>query len=272
MITVRRLLCLSLVPHIVAYPALADSSSDWVEDDSLQAQVESRGGKTVLKLGVEHSRSLAAIPESLQAGSFFNEKLLNEGNDRLLWYRIPKWLAGQWKRGMETTVFTQDYQSGYTDRNQRSFMSEQTADFGVQKDKMGDVWNCNLSSRGVSDRGLYRSIALVQLKEPVVSNDKEVLFREVFTVLQVQKDSNLIMDSSLVESLTRHRPRPDGSLDTVMSVKVYNAGGTPRQIQENIANDRLTAPFAVVDHYKGRDIKANFVEFLKSKHLDSLIP
>jgi len=254
----------------VVAPACA--KDDWEEDPAPNAQVETKDGKTVLKLGVEHSSSLSAIPDSLQAGSLFNDKLLNEGSDKLIWYRIPKWLAGQWRRGMETTVFTQDYQSGYTDRNQRTFMSEQVADFGVQQDRSGGIWNCNLSSRGVSDRGSYRSIALVQTKEPVVSTDKEVIFREVFTVLNVQKQSNLITDSFMIESLTRHRPRPDGSLDTVMSVKIYNAGGTPRQVQENIAHERRVSPLVVVDNYKGRDIKANFIDFLREKNMSELIP
>jgi hypothetical protein len=151
-------------------------------------------------------------------------------------------------------------------------MSEQIADFGVQSDRAGDIWNCNLAASGVSDRGSYRSIAFVKVKEPVRTTSEEVIFRELFTVVNVQKESNLITDSSLVESLTRHRLLSDGNIETAMSVKVYNAGGLPRQLQENIASERLIQPWSPLDVYKGKNMKESFANFLKDRGLEDLVP
>ncbi|MDZ4837587.1 MAG: hypothetical protein SGJ27_27695 [Candidatus Melainabacteria bacterium] len=251
--------------------AVPKKNSTSVESPT-NSKVETKDGRTVLKLGVEHSSSLSPVSDSLQAGSIFDNKLLNEGSDKLIWYPIPKWLAGKWRRAQETTVFSHDYASGWSDNQQRTFMSEQVADFGVQTDKKGTVWNCNLGSRGVSDRGSYRSVALVMGKAPVETTSDSIIFREVFTVANVNKTTNVILDSYLAESITRHRRRPDGSLETSMSVKIYNASGIPRQVQENISNDRLVSAYEEVDTYKGRDIKADFTKFLKDKGLGQLVP
>lgn len=238
----------------------------------VEGKVEKKDGRTVLKLGVEHAKRLSPISVELQAGSIFDDRLLDEGQVKLIWYPIPKWLAGQWRRTQETTVFSHDYASGYSDHQERPFMSEQIADFGVQTDAEGNVWNCNLGSRGVSDRGSYRSIAMVLGKAPVETSADSIIFREVFVIANVNKTTNVILDSYLSESITRHRRNPDGSLETSMSVKVYNASGIPRQVQENIANDRLIKPFKELDTYKGRDIKADFAEFLRKNGRSNLIP
>jgi len=178
-----------------------DSTFDVLNQSSssgkTESKVEKKDGRTVLKLGVEHSKSLSPVGDSLQAGSIFDDKLLDEGNVKLTWYPIPKWLAGQWRRTQETTVFSHDYASGYSDNAQRPFMSEQVADFGVQTDSRGTVWNCNLGSRGVSDRGSYRSIALVMGKAPVETSNESIIFREVFVIANVNKTTNVILDSYL---------------------------------------------------------------------------
>jgi hypothetical protein len=276
----------------VPLSAVAKGDPDWVDDPRVETlapggvssgapltgsssgngKVENKDGRTVLKLGVEHSKSLSPLQDGLQAGSIFDDKYLNEEQDQLIWYPIPKWLAGKWRRSQETTVFSHDYASGYSDHEQRPFMSEQMADFGVQTDSTGTVWNCNLGTKGVSDRGSYRSVALDMGKAPVQTTGDSIIFREVFTVANVNKSTNVILDSYLAESITRHRLTPDGSLETSMSVKIYNASGIPRQVQENIANDRLVQKFEVVDTYKGKDIKADFAKFLRKKGLGQLVP
>jgi hypothetical protein len=264
----------SLVVALAALPANGANDPDWVDEvpSKSQTQVETKEGKTVLKLGIEHSSRLAPIPDFLQAGSIFDSKLLEGGNDKLIWYRIPNWLAGQWQRTRETRVFSHDYASGYVDNSQSTFMSEQIADFGVQKDREGNIWNCNLKPKAVSDHGSYFSVALMQAKEPVRSTNKEIIFREVYTVLDVQKESKLITDSYLMESLTRHRPLPDGNLETNMSFEVYNAGGTPRSVQENVSQDQRKGPPDLIDNYKGRNLKAEFAEFLRNNNLGNLVP
>jgi hypothetical protein len=262
-----------LVSLSVLQSAVAADDPDWVEDaPGPSPRVEKQGDKTVLKLGIEHSGQLDPVPDNLQAGSIFDSRLLEGGSDKLTWYRIPDWLAGQWQRRMETRVFSQDCASGYTDRSQNTFMSEQVAAFGVQRDKQGHIWNCNLKPQAISDHGSYQSIALMRAKEPIRVTDTEIIFREIYTVLDVQKQSKLITDSYMMEALTRHRPLSDNQIETQMSFEVYNAGGRPRSIQENTATDRRIGPVELIDSYKGRDLKKEFAEFLRNTNQDALVP
>jgi len=236
--------------------------SDWQEDeDGGDSSVQTAEGRTVLKLGVRHSINLTAIPDKLQPGSIFDERLLQQ-NQHLIWYQIPKWLAGKWQREQETTVFSYDYESRQSDRQKHRFTSRQTADFGVQKDKAGNIWHCNLASAGVSDRGSYRSIALVRLQEPLQVSADQLTLKEVFTVVNVAKETNVIMESYSLESLTRYKPISDGNVETSMSMKIYNADGSAKKLQENVAYDRRIGPMDVVDKYKGKDVRADFEQFL----------
>lgn len=270
-----------------SYPQAAmatESPSGWVEDDapttsgsgdgrnSLPPSVEKKDGRTILKLGVEHASSLKPIPSSLQAGSIFDERLMPMNAPDRGWYKIPTWLAGKWQRNTETIVRTVDFASGYESRPNKTFQSFQNAEFGVQTDSRGEVWNTQLADRGVSDRGSFRSVALVELQEPVKLEDDEVIFREVFTIMNVMKDTSMITESHKIESLTRYRPLQDGALETSMSVKVYNANGSENRLQENISRDRLKEPFTSTNTYKGRDLKNEFASFLRSQSLTNLIP
>ncbi len=250
-----------------------EAPSGWIEDDrGGSSRVEKKEGRTVLKLGVQHSTTLDPVPNSLQAGSIFDNKLIPELPKDLEWYRIPKWLAGKWQRKQETTVHTMDFATGVETRPNQPFLSEQQANFGVQTDREGDIWDCALSNTGVSNRGSYRSVALIQFHRPVRVDENEIVYREVFTVVNVVNETNVIMSSQRIESLTKYRPVSGGTLEASMSMKVYGPDGSPTSLQENISYDRQIEPFYPVTKYKGRDLKNDFVDFLRSQALSHLIP
>ncbi|MBX9692663.1 MAG: hypothetical protein K2Z81_09785 [Cyanobacteria bacterium] len=274
--SVSRSLIALILMFCVWQSALAQAHqapSGWVEDDaSGSAQVETKQGRTMLKLGVEHSTTLDPVPQSLQAGSIFDNRMIPSLPKELEWYRIPKWLGGKWQRQQETTVHTMDFATGVESRPNHSFLSEQQASFGVQKDKVGDLWDCSLASTGVSNHGSYRSIALVQFHRPVAVNAKEIVFREIFTVVNVMSETNVIMSSQRIESLTKYRPVGNRMLEASMSMKVYGPDGSPSTLQENLSYDRQIQSFSAVANYKGRDLRNEFAEFLRSQSLSNLIP
>lgn len=268
------LIALGLVAPVVAQPA----ASGWIEEEKESRSVASgagvdfRGGKVTLKLGIEHADKLAPVPNKLQVGSTFDEKRLASDFSSLKWYRIPKWLSGKWKRQNETIFFEHDFQTGQVSNSRRSVVSEQTADFGVQLDKKGHVWHCNLATRGVSSQGNMRTIALVELQEPVRISSFEIVFKEVFTILEVLDRGNIISKAHKVESLTRYRPVKNGLLETSMSIKTYYQSGAPKNEQHNVSYDRVIKRFAPLNSYKGEDLKAGFIEFLKTTDRLDLIP
>lgn len=243
----------------------ADATSDSSTD------VDTTDGRTTLKIGVKHSTTLAPVPSKLQAGGIFNENLLPAEPEKLDWYRIPYWLAGKWRRDFETSLFTYKYASRTGDRENRSFQSQQQADFGLQRDRIGGIWDANLSSRGVSDLGSYLAIATVVERKPVKLTANEIVFREEFTVVHVNKSNSVIVDSFRMESLTKYRLQ-NGTVYTTSSVKAYNADGSPRQLQKNVAQERKVQPFVVVDKYKGRNVRDEFLQFLNESGQPNLIP
>jgi|AGTN01.2.fsa_nt_gi hypothetical protein len=233
--------------------------------------VDTSDGRTTLKIGVKHSATLAPIPTKLQAGGVFNENLMPAEPEKLDWYRIPYWLAGKWRRDIETSLFTYKYASRSGDRENRSFQSQQQADFGLQRDRIGGIWDANLSSRGVSDLGSYLAIAAVVERKPVKLTASEIVFREEFTVVHVNKSNAVIIDSFRMESLTKYRLL-NGTVYTTASVKAYNADGSPKQLQKNVAQERRVQPFVVIDKYKGRDVRGEFLQFLNDSGQPNLIP
>jgi hypothetical protein len=235
------------------------------------SNVETSDGRTTLKIGVKHSATLAPIPSQLKTGSTFNEKFLPAEPERLEWYRIPHWLAGKWRRDIETSLFTYTYDNRSGTRESRSFQSQQMADFGVQKDRIGGIWHCNLATRGVSDLGGYLAVASVISQTPVKLTANEIVFREEFTVVHVNKSNAVIIDSFRMESLTKYTLTRNG-VYTTASVKAYKPDGTPKQLQKNVAQERLVRPFAVLDKYKGRDVRADFVQFLTDSGQPNLVP
>lgn len=256
----------------------AEAKSDWEEesssgpDSSSSVSVDKSSGGITLKMGVSHADKLKPIPFKLQIGEVFDERILRTPT-RYNWYRIPEWLAGKWKRGRECIVSTHDYVTGHTQRMNKSIQSEQVADWGVQRDAKGDIWHCNLSMKGMSNRGSYKSVALVRQQSPVKWDRKNhrIVFKEQFVVLHVMHGTNAIMDSYIVESLTQYRPIKRGLLETMMSVKIYNADGTPKNRQENMAFDRMITPYSSVDKYKGVDVRTDFERFLQSRNLHELV-
>lgn len=263
---------LILLPVSSSY---GQTKSGWLEEkpksqENASAHVDAKSGSVTLKIGVQHSTHIEPIPMKLQTGSIFDERILKV-KKRLNWYPIPEWLAGKWQRKSERILSTHNYLTNQTVRMNKTIMSEQIADWGVQRDKKGDIWNCNLSSRGASNRGSYRSVALVRKQIPVKNNRLEIVFKEQFVVLHVMKGTNAIMDSYIVESITRYKPVKRGLIETAMSVQVYTADGTPKTRQENVSVDRLIKPYTSVDSYKGKDVHADFNRFLRSQNLEDLI-
>lgn len=250
------------------------AKSGWFESgpeaNGNKAQVNSKTGGVTLQIGVEHSNHVKPIPLNLQIGSIFDDRIL-KARHKLSWYRIPEWLAGKWKRDRECIVSSYDHITNQRTRMDKSILSEQMADWGVQRDKEGGIWHCNLSNRGMSNRGSFRSIALVRRQMPIKEDRASIVFKEQFVVLNVMKGTNAIMDSYIVESITKYKPIKRGLLETMMSVQVYLADGTPKKQQENMSFDKLVTPYTSVNSYKGIDVKSDFDLFLKSRNLEHLI-
>jgi len=230
------------------------------------------GGKHILQGGVEHSQILPALPRSLDVGADFNQALLSASPPIDGWYWIPDWLAGDWRREQETVVSSVDFRTGEENREPHTISATEIAQFGVQRDRFGGVWHCRLATGGMADCGDYLSVALVQSQEPVVVSQEKVIVRDVFTELQVNKETHAIMYSAQAESLTRYQPARDGVLNTTTSIKFFDEHGMPLKGQHNQSYDMRTKPFVPLDSYKGKDLRTLFRQFLVSQGKPEYVP
>jgi len=228
--------------------------------------------KGMLRGGIEHSEVLPALPDSLKVGAIFDQEMLAPHPDLRRWYRIPSWLAGEWGRDQETIVSAYYYDSNRQVNESRAIMAKESTQFGLQVDRIGGIWHCRIASCGLADCGSCYSVALVDSQEPVEISDKMVVIRDVFTELQVNKETNVIILAVQAESLTQFCPLNDGLLKTAMSVKFFEEDGSPKSLQRNLAFDKRTASFTPLNAYKGYDLHSAFKQFLLSNGKENLVP
>ncbi|HEY9712528.1 MAG TPA: hypothetical protein V6C72_03600, partial [Chroococcales cyanobacterium] len=250
------------------------SPSGWVEDDGPPAAVVTRdkSGKMILQGGVKHSVDLPSLPSALKAGSFFDEKALPKPPHDDQWYLIPDWLAGRWLRSEETILSTYRFDTHTQNNQPRTIALQEMADFGVQRDSAGHIWHYRLATRGMADKGSTLSIALVQSQEPLSVTDQEVVIRDVFTELQVNRATSVIIEAKQAESISHYLPVKDGTIRTSVSIKFFQEDGTPDRQQENVSTERRIEAFSPCNSYKGLDLKKSFADYLRASGKASLIP
>jgi hypothetical protein len=236
------------------------------------AQTQGQHATKLLHGGVEHSIDLPALPEYLRVGSIFNQALLTAKPPLDNWYRIPRWLGGEWHRDQETIISTYYFDSHQTINEPKTITARETAQFGIQTDRHGDIWHCRIAEGGVADCGSYYSIALVASQEPIEVSEDEVVIRDRFTELHVAKETNLIILAVQAESLSTYRPMADGTLKTTVSVKFFEEDGSPKSLQQNVAYDQRTENFVSLNSYKGLDLSLAFKQFLLSNGKEELVP
>jgi hypothetical protein len=226
----------------------------------------------MLQGGVEHSQELPSLPRSLKTGAIFDEKIVTAPPAVDDWYWIPDWLAGDWRRDEEVVVSTYDFKTGTENREPHEIAATELAQFGVQRDRLGGVWNCRLATSGKADCGSYYSVALVQLQKPLMISRNMVVIKDLFTELHVNKETNVITYSAQAESLTRYECLVDGRIKASVSVKEFDEGGMPAKQEEHVSVTNRIKMFSPLDVYKGRDLRAAFRRFLISQGKTDLVP
>jgi hypothetical protein len=277
-----RLLATGLLVIVILLPvdtyAQREAKSGWIEDgpsqesEKVEGPASSGDHKRMLQGSVEHSVTLPPLPDNLRVGAIFDQGLLAPHPDVRHWYQIPPWLAGQWARDEETILSAYYYDSHQRVNEPQTIAAKETTEFGLQVDKLGDVWHCRIAAGGVADCGSYYSIALVGSQQPVQVSDNEVVIRDEFTELHVNKETSVITLALQAESLTRFRPVKDGVVESKTSVKFFEEDGSPKSIQRNLAYEKRTSGFSELNSYKGHDLRAEFREFLRSNGKESLLP
>jgi|AGTN01.1.fsa_nt_gi hypothetical protein len=86
------------------------------------------------------------LPPSLDPGCIFdpriveNELKITSTKSSSDWYRVPKWLAGVWQAKSAELVSQRNLKTGITEQENYHYSINETAQYGVIVDKLGQIW------------------------------------------------------------------------------------------------------------------------------------
>lgn len=225
-----------------------------------------------LQARIEHSQKLPAVNKLLKPGIHYDETANRPMSNA--WVRIPTWLAGVWATKEETAVFRENYQSGISSREHRTFTARSKFGYGKQVDKSGQIWHY-VGVPYTSDTQMSGKIEYHQVLDKNVTQQSanKVAVRTKVIVIKVRKPSGSIDETYQQESITVYTFNPaEDQIDMDSSTKAFGADGRPISLTRNLARIHRAAPFAVVDEEYGRDLKSLFHQYLIGQGLAALVP
>jgi hypothetical protein len=220
---------------------------------------------------IEHSESLPPAEASLRPGSRFEEgaAIANSAFTRNHWFRVPNWLAGSWHYDERTTLYEYDYSTRQTNHKRTKDVDIATRSFGQQMDPRGNIWQFDQTPYTVMSEGgdafaytLRTEYVPVELEGSDPTNSSKFTVRILANQLRVDKVTNTIKDSLVVESIQTFSPEPNGTLRLEYSEKVFDFYGHPHMLRNGFVIERKVANFTPVDLLQGQDLKRLFQEFL----------
>lgn len=227
-----------------------------------------------LEGGIEHVDILPSLDENLRKGRHFSESLLEEtGEPANEWIKLPAWMSGTWRIDKETTVYRKDFRKNQENTKPMPFQARQTFQYGMQKDKEGNVWHyIGVPYNSSSKLTLFAEHHLVSEKKFDRLDERMVRFRSMMKVVRVSFSK--ISESYQQESITSYEPieGTDKVINLRASTKTFDDDGRPKLQADNVAQVKRVKTFTEVTDYKGRDMRKLLREYLSNKGLTNLIP
>lgn len=223
-------------------------------------------GAEPLKAGIEHVERVAPVNPRLLPGQIFDERNLPPLGTTTGWYRIPNWYAGNWHR--ETQVI-----SGFFGLVKTASKSSRNERRGYQRDALGGVWDYrDEPALDPVDLGSSIDLKFVQVREPIAITGKAVTIRYLATAVLVDKLTRQILRTCQEEDIHTWYPVSASSLRCDASQKFFDVSGLPLGNQRGYFYEQMIQPYAPVDYFNGKDLKADFKLYLQSHGMANRIP
>lgn len=238
--------------------------------------------------GIEHAEKLPSASENLKPGKAFEDKLITKARSGN-WFEIPGWLAGTWQSIQVIQLSNYDCRTGKTDSNTTIVPANETETFGYQVDNRQNIWTLKqsatpiISAAEVADQAQDkqpgkepRMIPLTKytLRENTLteSNDKEVVFKSLDTIVSVRSDTKTIYDVEQRESIRRVADMQNDVVAVTSDVQTYDRFGFPQTRLKLAEFRKRSRDFKVVDEIKGGSLYASFKNFLQEEGKLNLAP
>lgn len=228
-----------------------------------------------LEGGVKHQELMPSVQEGFRQGQRLDASIFENLNQSNRWVKIPDWMAGSWTIKEETAVFRRNFKTGHSSKIPHRFKARQKFVYGMQKDRQGGIWHyAGVPYKSLAKLSREDEIHLVKDKQYEPFNQSFVRFRSLVNVIRVKRSSQKISKSYQQESITTYTPIEGRSkrINLSASTKSFDENGNPLIRADNEALVRRSKEFEPLDSYKGKDMKALFIEFLTSTGRTNLLP
>lgn len=215
----------------------------------------------VFQGGVEENVEFDSLPFKLAKGSIFDEKRLKTIR---IWYRIPNWLAGTW----QSDSFIMD-----GNKYDKKFVFA----VGKQSDRNGDVWDTVTMPNISYPCHLTRNLKKILLEFKASNNCKtDFTLKYLSYIFKVNPFTKKIISDFLTKSTEYHTFTLIEPGCVKFQVNYINRGGENNESASTINVEYIAK---IKNQFKpnnysdsGEDLKADFIQFLKSHNLSTLIP
>jgi hypothetical protein len=242
-----------------------------------------------LEGSVEHSETLHPV-DAFTVGAEYDENLLPSGVDSEgNWWRVPKWLAGQWEKTgkIEVLSFTDLKTNQSIPSKKRTRVTYHDREvLGHQSDGHGQIWTyvpvpCIMKSSA----GETTNVNVINAFD-VVSETPESITLKIFCVTVMVDSNNKVTSICQRESLQTWTPVNDHLISIKDSTKFFDRDGVPlaaKKMQTYTHRCGGYCPVNYIDKATHRPLHSNpsaiplnlrnsFAEFLRTHNLTSLIP
>jgi hypothetical protein len=186
---------------------------------------------------------------------------------------IPSWMAGTWNKKGDMTESVSDLRTGSTSALNTWTDNEMTVSWGHQLDQKGNVWHAIFipSERdGASDGELVRFVTIAQQSKLI--SDQQFVTKTHYIVTETYAGSNVIADKFQQESLNDFVPESATVFQNKSSNKMFDMYGRPYRYGVLASSWNKVARFVPIPADRGVDMRRALVDYLRSQHLDSLVP
>lgn len=231
---------------------------DAQSDDLLNPQIS-------LPAGVNFEETVLPASAELKAHKLFSSIKMPAEDNEDTWYKIPAWRAGEFHR---------EKQIDHTRGGDLETVSRADHVYGMQLDKNGGIWH-HMSWPKVTKVSSEQEVQykIVNRYEPVSVNDDEFCVKISSTNVFVDEKTGKITRTSKQEEIDRYFPAGQGKARGECLIQGYSHHGRKNTlVQCCTVEEDLVKPFAVINSFRGKNLRESFCNYLRAKKLEQLIP
>lgn len=223
-----------------------------------------------LQGGVQHSEYLPKMPPQLQAGNRYQE--MQGQPTSIVWYPLPKWLAGKYQSDYITNQVTEVYSSAAQPHSPYGKMKH-IENFGLQLDSTGRVWHADFLPHIALWQGNRTEVQTTIAKQCVTSNENTLVLRIHNHCVFLNPSTQRIVYAEQVEGYkTITLMNQNGDLSIWDDIKEYDCSGAP--IDRYVARSAMhrTEAFSPMSSENGIDLQSSLAQYLTSINRQDLLP